>query len=71
MNRFSWRYSYLKNDSPYQRYGESPTPRISDTGSRYLKKKISLASIFQSGVTVPHPGVVAEAGPEAAAQVKV
>ena len=39
----SWRYSYLKNDSSYQRYRESPTPRIVDTGSRYLKKKISLA----------------------------
>ncbi len=26
----------------------SPTPRISDTGSRYLKKKISLASIFRT-----------------------
>jgi hypothetical protein len=22
-NKVSWRYSYLKNDSPYQRYGES------------------------------------------------
>jgi hypothetical protein len=32
----SWRYSYLKNDSPCQRYGESPTLRISDTGSRRL-----------------------------------
>jgi hypothetical protein len=73
MNQFSWRYSYLKNDSPYQRYGESPTPRISDTGSRYLKKKISLASIFRSGVTKVvwqslTPGVVAKAGPEVAAQ---
>ncbi len=64
MNRFSWRYSYLKNDSPYQRYGESPTPRISDKGSRYLKKKISSASMWQYLT----PGVVAEAGPEAAAQ---
>ena len=25
-----------------------PTPRIVDTGSRYLKKKISLASIFRT-----------------------
>jgi hypothetical protein len=31
-NKVLWRYSYLKNDSPYQRYGESPTPHISDTG---------------------------------------
>jgi hypothetical protein len=29
-------------------YGELATPRITDTGSRYLKKKISLASIFRT-----------------------
>jgi hypothetical protein len=38
----------LFTDSPYQRYGESATPRITDTGSRYLKKKISLALIFRT-----------------------
>jgi len=34
---YSRRYLYLKNDSPTQRYGESPTPRIVDTESRRLR----------------------------------
>ncbi len=46
MNQFFQRL-YI-NRSPTPRNGESPTPRINKTGSRYLKKKISLASIFRT-----------------------
>jgi hypothetical protein len=35
-------------DSLYRWVGESLTPRIVELGSRYLKKKISLASIFST-----------------------
>jgi hypothetical protein len=36
------------DDSAYRWIGESTTPPIGDTGSRYWKKKISLASIFST-----------------------
>ncbi len=35
-------------DSPYRWVGESTTPRSGDTGSHYLKKKNSFASIFST-----------------------
>ncbi len=45
----SWIYSYLKNDSRYQQYGESATPRINDTQSRWLP-----ASLIQWVADSPH-----------------
>ncbi len=46
----SRRCSCSKNDSPYHRYGESPTPRISDTGSRQLP--VSLIRKISQGCNV-------------------
>jgi hypothetical protein len=39
-------------DSAYQRYGESPTPRIVDTGNRYLRVKYALVHVDYTHTSV-------------------